>query len=229
MEFTGPGAAALSMDARISLAAHAVELGGKFGIFGYDEATRAFLERRTVLPEQKAAAQPLAPDPDARYAQEVQVDLDGLEPQVARPHTFDNVVPVGRVAGAPIQQAQVGSCANGHLDDMAIVASVVKGKRVAPGVRLLVQPASWAVYRAAQRQGFLDDILDAGGQVLSPGCHLCVGMQGTLAPGAVCITSTTRNFRGRIGSPDAEIYLSSPATVAASALHGRITDPREVL
>jgi 3-isopropylmalate/(R)-2-methylmalate dehydratase large subunit len=139
------------------------------------------------------------------------------------------VVPVGRVAGTPIQQAQVGSCANGHLEDLAIVASVVKGKRVAPGVRLIVQPASWAVYRAAFRQGYVDDVLDAGGQMLSPGCHLCVGMQGTLAPGSVCITSTTRNFRGRIGSPDADIYLSSPATVAASALHGRITDPREVL
>lgn len=229
IEFTGPGASALSIDARISLAAHAVELGGKFGLFGYDDKTQAFLADRSTMLHQKHLAQPVAPDPDAVYCQEVRVDLNGLEPQVARPHSFDNVVPVSRTAGIPIHQAQVGSCANGHPEDIATVARVVKGKRVAQGVRLFVQPASWAVYRASLRRGFIDDLLDAGAQVLSPGCHLCVGMQGTLAPGDVCITSTTRNFRGRIGSADALIYLASPATVAASALAGVIADPREVL
>lgn len=229
IEFAGPGASALSIDARISLAAHAVELGGKFGVFGYDEKTEAFLADRTAMVHQKHLAPPVAPDPDARYCQEVHVDLDGLEPQVACPHSFDNVVPLGRVAGTPIHQAQVGSCANGHLEDIATAARVVKGKQVAQGVRFFIQPASWSVYRASQQGGFIDDLLDAGAQVLSPGCHLCVGMQGTLAAGDVCITSTTRNFRGRIGSGDAQIYLASPATVAASALAGVIADPREVL
>jgi 3-isopropylmalate/(R)-2-methylmalate dehydratase large subunit len=229
LEFTGPGASALSVEARISLATHTVELGAKFGLFGYDESTQTFLNERKGLPRQPWAQEPIAADPDAGYAGEVQVDLNQLEPQLACPHRFDNVMPVARAARIPIQQAQVGSCANGHLEDLAAVASVLRGKRVAPGVRLLVQPASWGVYRAALRQGIVDDVLDAGGQILSPGCHLCVGMQGTLPPGDVCITSTTRNFRGRLGSPDAEIYLGSPATVAASALTGVITDPREVL
>jgi 3-isopropylmalate/(R)-2-methylmalate dehydratase large subunit len=204
-------------------------LGAKFGLIGYDESTQTFLNERKGLPRQPWAQEPIAADPDAGYAGEVQVDLNQLEPQLACPHRFDNVMPVARAARIPIQQAQVGSCANGHLEDLAAVASVLRGKRVAPGVRLLVQPASWGVYRAALRQGIVDDVLDAGGQILSPGCHLCVGMQGTLPPGDVCITSTTRNFRGRLGSPDAEIYLGSPATVAASALTGVITDPREVL
>jgi len=139
------------------------------------------------------------------------------------------VVPVSRTAGIPIHQAQVGSCANGNLEDIATVVRVVKGKRVAQGVRLLVQPASWAVYRASLERGFIGDLLDAGAQVLSPGCHLCIGMQGALAGGDVCITSTTRNFRGRMGSADAQIYLASPATVAASALAGVIADPREIV
>ncbi|OGB91142.1 MAG: hypothetical protein A3H39_10020 [candidate division NC10 bacterium RIFCSPLOWO2_02_FULL_66_22] len=229
IEFTGPGASALSIDGRISLAAHAVELGGKFGLFGYDDTTAGFLADRTAMLHQKHLAQPVAPDPDAVYCQEVRVDLDGLEPQVARPHNFDNVVPVSRIAGIPIHQAQVGSCANGNLEDIATVVRVVKGKRVAQGVRLLVQPASWAVYRASLERGFIGDLLDAGAQVLSPGCHLCIGMQGALAGGDVCITSTTRNFRGRMGSADAQIYLASPATVAASALAGVIADPREVV
>lgn len=229
MEFTGPGAAAMSIDARIALATHAVELGGKFGLFPFDEKTAEFLAGRTAMAHQKGLARPVAPDPDAAYCQEVRLDLDRLEPQVAKPHSFDNVVPVGAAVGTPIHQAQVGSCANGNLEDIATVARIVQGKRIAPGTRFFVQPASWGVYRACLERGYLPTLLDAGIQLLSPGCHLCLGMQGALAAGDVCITSTTRNFRGRMGSGEALIYLASPATVAASALAGAIADPREVL
>jgi 3-isopropylmalate/(R)-2-methylmalate dehydratase large subunit len=229
IEFSGPGAAAMPIDARISLAAHAVELGGKFGLFEHDDRTARFLADRAVMTHQKDWARPVAPDPDARYCQEVRVDVGRLEPQVARPHNFDDVVPVTQAAGTKIHQAQVGSCANGNLDDIATVAQIVKGRRLHPGTRFFVQPNSWAVYRKCLDRGFIPDLLDAGVQVLSPGCHLCLGMQGALAPGDVCISSTTRNFRGRMGSGEALIYLASPATVAASALAGVIADPREVL
>ena len=229
IEFAGPGAAAMPIDARIALATHAVELGGKFGVFAYDDHVAGFLAARTAMAHQKDWARPVAPDPDARYCQEVQVDLGQLEPQVAKPHNFDNVVPVGQVVGTKIHQAQVGSCANGNVDDIATVVRIVKGRRVHPETRFFVQPNSWAVYRTCIERGFIPDLLDAGVQVLSPGCHLCLGMQGALASGDVCITSTTRNFRGRMGSGEALIYLASPATVAASALAGAITDPREVL
>ena len=229
VEFAGPGASAMPLDARIALATHAVEVGGKFGLFEHDEQVARFLAARTAMAHQKSWANPVAPDPDARYCQEVRVDLGTLEPQVAKPHSFDNVVPVGQVAGTPIQQAQVGSCANGNVDDIATVVRVVRGKQVRPGVRFLVQPNSWAVYRTCMERGFISTLLDAGAQVLSPGCHLCLGMQGTLAPGDTGITSTTRNFRGRLGSGEAAVYLASPATVAASALAGVIADPREVL
>jgi 3-isopropylmalate/(R)-2-methylmalate dehydratase large subunit len=142
---------------------------------------------------------PVAADPDAAYDQEVVIDLAALAPQVARPHTFENVVPI----------------------------AALRGHKVHPRTRLLVQPSSWAVYRAAMERGYFGTILDAGGQVLSPGCHLCLGMQGALAPGDVCISATTRNHRGRMGSGEADIYLASPVTVAAAAIAGEIVDPRE--
>lgn len=229
IEFTGSGAAAMSLDNRIALAAHAVELGGKFGLFDYDEKIAQFLAAREEMAHQKGWARPVVADPDAAYCQEVRIDLASLEPQVAKPHTFENVAPVSQVAGTRIHQAQVGSCANGNLDDIATVVRIVKGKRVHPGTRFFVQPASWDVYRACLNRGYIPDLLDAGVQILSPGCHLCLGMQGTLTDGDVCLTSTTRNHRGRMGSGEALIYLASPATVAASALVGAIADPREVL
>lgn len=229
IEFTGPGAAAMPLEGRMTLAAHAVELGGKFGLFDYDAKVESFLERRPNFERTREAMRPVAADADARYAQHVTIDLAALEPQVARPHTFENVVPVEEVRGIKVMQAQIGSCANGHLADIELLAGLVKGRKVHAGTRLLVQPASWGVYRAAMAQGYFETILEAGGQVISPGCHLCLGMQGTLAPGDVCISSTTRNHRGRMGSAEAEIYLASPATVAAAAIAGEIVDPRELL
>jgi 3-isopropylmalate/(R)-2-methylmalate dehydratase large subunit len=229
MEFTGPGAVALSLEARMTLAAHAVELGGKFGLFDYDAKTEAFLSRRPGFAELRESMRPVAADPDAVYGQEVVIDLAAMPPQVARPHTFENVVPVGEVRGVRVSQAQVGSCANGHIEDIELLADTLRGRKVHPQTRLFVQPASWGVYRAAMERGLLGTVLDAGGQVLSPGCHLCLGMQGTLAPGDVCISSTTRNHRGRMGSGEADVYLASPLTVAASAIAGEIIDPREIL
>ena len=229
IEFRGSGAAAMSIDQRIALATHAVELGGKFGLFEYDAKTEAFLAARQAMAHQKASARPTAPDPDASYCQVVPVDLDRLEPQVAKPHMFENVVPVSEVAGIHVDQVQVGSCANGHLEDIATVARILKGRKVNPGTRMIVQPASWSVYRASLEQGYLADLLDAGVSVISPGCHICFGMQGMLADGDVCLTSTTRNHQGRMGSAEAFIYLASPATAAASAVTGVISDPREVL
>jgi len=229
IEFRGPGAAALPMDARITLAAHAVELGGKFGLFEYDDKTAQFLGQRKRMRHQLAWAKPVAADTDAEYCQTVDLDLSTLEPQVAKPHTFENVVPVSSVAGTRIDQAMVGSCANGNVDDIETVARLMKGKRVHPKTRFLVQPNSWGVYREAMRRGLLDTLLDAGVTVLSPGCHLCLGMQGALADGDVCLTSTTRNHKGRMGSPNADIYLAGPATVAASAIAGEIRDAREMI
>ncbi|MBV7484625.1 aconitase/3-isopropylmalate dehydratase large subunit family protein [Bordetella sp. BOR01] len=228
LEFRGPGVANLNMDARITLSSHAVELGGKFGLFEFDEKTAAFLSQRKRMRHQLAWANPVSADPDAVYCQTVNVDLSTLEPQVAKPHTFENVVPVSEIAGRRIDQAMVGSCANGNLEDIQIVANVVHGKRVHPNTRFIVQPNSWGVYRAAMKHGYVDTLLDAGVTVISPGCHLCLGMQGALAEGDVCLTSTTRNHKGRMGSPKADIYLAGPATVAVSALAGEIRNPLEV-
>src|SRR5690606_29613321 len=172
-------------------------------------------------------SRPVSADADAQYCQVVDIDLSLLEPQIAKPHTFENVVPVSSVAGLRIDQAMVGSCANGNVDDIAAVAQVVKGKKVHPKTRFIVQPNSWGVYREAMSRGLVDTLLDAGVTVISPGCHLCLGMQGALTAGDVCITSTTRNHRGRMGSGDADIYLAGPATVAASAIAGQITNPME--
>ncbi|WP_316978280.1 3-isopropylmalate dehydratase large subunit [Shumkonia mesophila] len=229
IEFDGPGASALSMDARITLASHTVELGGKFGLFDYDEKTEAFLSKRTILRDQLLQAMPVKADPDAHYAQEVVIDLDQLGPQVACPHTFENVVPVSDLRGVRIDQAHIGACSNGHVEDIEAAARLLAGRRVHPQTRMYVQPNSWAVYRECMARGLFEILLDAGAQVLSPGCHLCFAMQGRLTPGQVCLSSTTRNHRGRMGSGEASVYLSSSETVAASAMAGEIVDPREYI
>lgn len=228
IEYRGDGAKSLSIDARITLAAHAVELGGKFGLFEYDEKTEAFLAKRKRMRHQLDWSRPVSADPGAEYCQVVDIDLDTLEPQVAKPHTFENVVPARSLVGTRIDQAMVGSCANGNVDDIETVARIVKGNRVHPKTRFVVQANSWGVYREAMNRGYVDTLLDAGVTVISPGCHLCLGMQGALAEGDVCLTSTTRNHKGRMGSSLADIYLAGPATVAASALVGHICDPTEV-
>lgn len=224
IEFTGPGAGGADMAGRLTVCNMAVEIGAKFGMFPADEVTAAYLAARGV-----PASEPCLPDPDASYATSHRVPLADLEPQVAIPHNVDRVAPVSQVAGTPIQQAFLGSCTNGRLEDLRAAAGILAGRRVHPGVRLLVSPASAAIYREALSAGIILVLAEAGAIVLPPGCGPCFGGHGgLLAPGERCIGTHNRNFRGRMGSAEAEIYLASPLTVAATAVAGAITDPREL-
>ena len=225
LEFGGPGLASVPMNDRRTIATQAAEVSADFATFAADDVLRDFLAERGVTGYTAAD-----PDPDASYVDVREVDLSALEPYVARPGTVShNGVPVSRVEARRIDQAFIGSCANGQLEDLRIAASVLRGRKVAAGVRLLVTPASQEVYRDAMRLGYLQDIADAGGVVTNSTCGACFGYHlGVVGPGEVCLTSSTRNFTGRMGSTEAEIYLASPATVAASAVTGVITDPREV-
>lgn len=224
LEYSGPLARELSLDSRMCLAAHGVELGAKLTMFEADDKTREFLRARTDYPYE-----PIAADPDAAYEREIVLDVDEMPFVVAKPHQFGNVTPVQEAAGTRIQQAQIGSCANGRYEDIEIAARVLAGRKVAKGVRFLVSPASQQVYLRCVKDGLVERLLEAGAQVITPGCGICQPKVGFLSDGEVCITSTTRNFKGRKGSMKAEIYLGGPLTVAAAALTGEIVDPREVL
>jgi 3-isopropylmalate/(R)-2-methylmalate dehydratase large subunit len=225
LEFSGPGLASVPLNDRRTIATQAAEISADFATFGVDELLAEFLAERGVQDYQPAAA-----DPDAEYLDVRTIDLGALQPYVARPGTVShNGVPVSDIEQRKIDQAFIGSCANGQLDDLRIAAQILRGKTVASGVRLLVTPASQQVYRDAMRLGYLQDIADAGGVVTNSTCGACFGYHmGVVGPGEVCLTSSTRNFTGRMGSTEAEIYMASPATVAASAVTGYITDPRSV-
>jgi 3-isopropylmalate/(R)-2-methylmalate dehydratase large subunit len=225
LEFSGSGLASVPLNDRRTIATQAAEISADFATFGVDELLAEFLAERGVQDYQPAAA-----DPDAEYLDVRTIDLGALQPYVARPGTVShNGVPVSDVEQRKIDQAFIGSCANGQLDDLRIAAQILRGKTVASGVRLLVTPASQQVYRDAMRLGYLQDIADAGGVVTNSTCGACFGYHmGVVGPGEVCLTSSTRNFTGRMGSTEAEIYMASPATVAASAVTGYITDPRSV-
>ena len=223
IEYTGSLVPQLTIDSRMCLAAHGVEVGAKLALFPCDERTRAFLEPRTQQPWE-----PLAADPDAHYEREIVLDVDTMPFVVAKPHQFGNVGPVDEVAGRPIQQAIIGSCANGRFEDIEIAARLLKGRKVASGVRFILSPASQQVYLQCVKAGLVETLLEAGAQVVTPGCGVCQPKVGFLSDGEACITSTTRNFKGRKGSMKAEIYLAGPLTVAAAALAGRIVDPAEV-
>lgn len=224
IEYSGSLVPQLSIDSRMCLSAHGVEVGAKLAMFGFDEATRAFLSART-----DKAYEPIAADPDAHYEKEIVLDVDTMPFVVAKPHQFGNVAPVDEVAGQRIQQAMIGSCANGHFEDIEIAARVLKGRKVAKGVRFIISPASQQVYLQCVKAGLVETLLEAGAQVVTPGCGVCQPKVGFLSDGEVCITSTTRNFKGRKGSMKAEIYLAGPLTVAASALAGEIVNPKEVV
>lgn len=227
LELGGEGLATIPMNERRTIATQGAEISADFTTFPADERCLAFLAERA--PEADLA--PVDPDPDARYADVREVDLSALEPYVARPGgVADNAHPVSELESVAVNQCFIGSCANGQLEDLAIAASVLDGRRVADGVRLIVTPASQAVYAEALRRGYLETLADAGAVITNSTCGACFGYHmGLLGAGEVCLTASTRNFRGRMGSPDAEIYMGSPATVAASAVAGRITDPRGVL
>ena len=224
IEFSGSLVPQLSIDSRMCLAAHGVEVGAKLAMFPCDDSTRRFLQSRTDKP-----FEPVAADADAAYEKEIVLNVDDMPFVVAKPHQFGNVVPVDDVAGRRINQAQIGSCANGRFEDIEIAARVLKGHKVANGVRFLISPASQQVYLQCVKAGFVETLLEAGAQVITPGCGVCQPKVGFLSDGEVCITATTRNFKGRKGSLKADIYLAGPATVAAAALAGEIVNPKEVL
>jgi 3-isopropylmalate/(R)-2-methylmalate dehydratase large subunit len=223
LEYGGPGLASIPINDRRTIATQGAEVSADFSTFGVDDVLADFLARAGVIDYQAVEA-----DGNARYAAVREIDLSTLEPYVARPGTVSgNGVPVSQIERRKIDQAFIGSCANGQLEDLRIAAQILHGKQVAPGVRLIVTPASQHVYREAMRLGYLQDIADAGAVVTNSTCGACFGYHmGIVGPGEVCLTSSTRNFTGRMGSPEAEIYMASPATVAASAICGYITDPR---
>ncbi len=224
IEYTGSLVPQLSIDSRMCLAAHGVEVGAKFAMFEFDEKTREFLRGRTSKPYE-----PVAADPDAQYEKEIRLNVDDMPFVVAKPHQFGNVVPVDDVAGTRINQAQIGSCANGRFEDIEIAARMLKGRKVAKGVRFLISPASQQVYLQCLKAGLIEGLIEAGAQVVTPGCGICQPKVGFLSDGEVCITATTRNFKGRKGSMNAEIYLASPLTVTAAAIAGEIVNPKESL
>jgi len=225
VEFTGPAARDMTIASRMVLANMAAEMGAKNGYFEPDDKTLEWLEKRA-----KANYEIVTSDTDAAYESVLRYDVTSIEPQVACPHTVDNVKPVPVVEGIKFHQALIGTCTNGRLEDLAIAAHILKGKAVHPQVRTLVLPASREVYLDALRAGVLQILSESGCVILNPGCGPCLGAhEGILAPGEVVLSTSNRNFRGRMGSRESEIYLASPATVAASALEGKITDPRKYL
>jgi 3-isopropylmalate/(R)-2-methylmalate dehydratase large subunit len=221
IEWLGEGARSLSVEARMTMSNMAVELGAKFGFFEPDDKTYAYLREHGVADGSYA---PVFPDNDARYEETHDIDLGAIEAQVALPHSPDNVKPISEVRGVKVNQALLGSCTNARIEDLRLAAGVLRGRTIAKHVRMYVSPASVDVYRQAMREGLLEDFMAAGAVVLNSGCGACFGQHlGLLAPGEVCISSTNRNFQGRMGSAQAQVYLASPLTVAASAVAGEIT------
>ncbi len=216
----------LTIDDRFTIANMGVEMGAKNAVFPVDEITKGYLREIGV---EQSSWEPVWADSDARYRQELTFNLNDIVPMVAVPHKVDNVKPVNEVTGVEVQQCLIGTCTNGRASDFAIAADVIGKRKVSTKTRLLLIPASRAELEKALDAGDIQTLVSAGGVLLPPGCGPCLGAhQGVLAPGERCISTANRNFKGRMGCKDAEIYLASPATVAASALTGRITDPREV-
>jgi 3-isopropylmalate/(R)-2-methylmalate dehydratase large subunit len=225
LEFSGEALLArMTMSQRLTIANMAVEAGAKVGLFAGDEITRDFLMEHGRGDNYR----PLYPDAGANYEEVIPVNLDRLEPMLSLPHTVDNVRPVAQVKGVTIQQVFIGTCTNGRLEDLAVAAEILQGKKRHPGTRLLIAPASRQVLVQAIEKGYLGSLVEAGATILPPGCAACLGLhQGVLGDGEVCLSTANRNFKGRMGNPEAMIYLVSPATAAASAIKGEITDPRE--
>jgi 3-isopropylmalate/(R)-2-methylmalate dehydratase large subunit len=225
IEYAGPAVAAMEIDDRMTLSNHAAELGAKCALLEADEKTISWLKGRGAR-----EPRPVTADRDARYSERIEIDASKLPPQVARKHRIDDVVGVREVANQRIDYALIGTCTNGRLDDLRQAAAILKGRRIAKGVRMIVTPASRNVYLQAAREGLIEALTAAGASVEAAGCGTCVNITGHLitGDGDVVISSANRNFKGRLGNDNSEIYIGSSATVAASALTGRITDPREV-
>ena len=225
LEFTGPGVANLSMADRFTISNMAVEAGGKNGIFPVDEKTVEYLRSRTTKPYTIYSS-----DPDAVYAREINIDLSSLRPVVALPHLPENVKPVSELPEIIIDQVVIGSCTNGRIDDLEQAAKIIAGRKIHPAVRAIIIPGTQEVYMEAMKRGYIAQFIEAGAVVSTPTCGPCLGgYMGILAASERCVSTTNRNFRGRMGHVDSEVYLASPAVAAASAILGRIAEPKEVL
>jgi 3-isopropylmalate/(R)-2-methylmalate dehydratase large subunit len=225
-EYTGTAIDTLDMAGRMALSNMAVEAGAKVGLIASDSLTRNHLQKLGRGNDYRE----LNPDPDAEYERIVNVDVNALEPMVACPHFVDNVTSIGEIDDVKVNQVFIGTSTNGRLEDFQTAASILKGRRVHPGVRLICTPASRAVHLKGLEDGTFIALMEAGALVTGPGCGACVGVhEGVLADGEVCLSTQNRNFQGRMGNPNAFVYLASPATAAATAITGSITDPREFL
>ncbi|MGI6264907.1 MAG: 3-isopropylmalate dehydratase large subunit [Acutalibacteraceae bacterium] len=221
MEFTGPGVATLSMDDRLCICNMAIEAGAKNGIFPVDDVTRAYLKDRCERPPVEFAA-----DADAEYEKTVTVDLSAIVPTVSCPHLPENTHPASELTDIAIDQVVIGSCTNGRMEDMETAYRILNGNKIADGVRCIIIPGTMAIYREIVERGYVTAFIDAGAVVSTPTCGPCLGgYMGILAQGERCVATTNRNFVGRMGHVDSEVYLASPATAAASALTGHITNP----
>ena len=227
LEWYGDGLSTIGIDGRLTMATISAELSAEFSLFPYDDVLADYLEGRARWP-----FEPAFPDEDALYEQTITIDLSTLEPQVVLPDRVAwNTKGVAEVAAERIKidQAFIGSCANGRISDFAVAAEIMEGKTIAPGTRMIVTPGSQDILKEAIRFGYVETLMEAGAVVTNSTCGACFGgHMGLLGDGEVCITASTRNFKGRMGSPDASVYMSSPATVAASALAGYIADPRDI-
>ncbi|NTW28667.1 MAG: 3-isopropylmalate dehydratase large subunit [Coriobacteriia bacterium] len=223
LEFSGSTIDGLSVDARMTISNMAIEVGAKAGLMSADDKTLAWFEGRgTRVPAV------VAPDADAVYCETLEFDTAKIGPQVAKPHAVDNVSPIEEVEGTPIAQGFIGTCTNGRLEDLGIAAGILKGRKVKDGVRLIVAPASKRIFLDAMAAGYIQTLVEAGAAVVTPGCGPCVGTHnGVPSDGENVISTANRNFKGRMGNSNAFIYLGSPATVVASVIEGKITDPRK--
>ena len=227
LEFHGATIRTMPTSGRLTLCNMAVEAGATSGIVPADEETVRYLREEAGIRDPLLT---VPPDPDAVYERVLSIDAARLEPQIACPHTVDNVHPIGDVEGTKVHQIVIGSCTNGRLDDLEMAAGILRGHKVAPEVRMLVFPASGRIYTQALLLGYIGDLVQAGAVVMNPGCGPCLGIhEGALGDGEVALSTTNRNFKGRMGNPMSEVYLCSPAVAAASARSGVITDPRHVL
>jgi len=224
IEYCGETVKNMNIDGRLTLCNMAVEMGAKTGIIEPDEKTREYLISIGIRDYTS-----LKSDEDAEYSKRIRVNISDLEPMVACPHSVDNVKPLKDVEGKEVNQVFLGSCTNGRIEDLRVAAKILKGKKIKDDVRMIVIPASRSIYLQALREGLIETFIEAGCTICNPGCGPCAGAhQGILGPGEVCLSTSNRNFKGRMGSADAEIYLASPATAAVSALEGKITDPRRL-
>jgi 3-isopropylmalate/(R)-2-methylmalate dehydratase large subunit len=225
IEFHGPTIRSMSTSGRLVICNMSVEAGATAGIVPADKETARYLWEEAGVKGKVAA---VVPDKDALYEQIIEIDVSTLEPQIACPHTVDNVKPVASVKGTKVQQIVIGSCTNGRLDDLAMAAGILKGKQVSQGTRMLVFPASGRIYAQALAKGYIGTFMKAGAVVMNPGCGPCLGIhEGALGDGETALSTTNRNFKGRMGNPNSQVFLCSPAVAAASAVKGVITNPRK--